>query len=144
VNEIYHHALKLLRTRDHSTQQLIEKLRAKFGSVPPEVLTELRARHFLDDRRFAENLVRKRSGSHRDRVREELAAAGLDSEIIDSALANAEWPSLRDVLKAKMADSRLRAPLQRREVARLFRALSRLGYSEEELREELEQLHDQQ
>ena len=55
------------------------------------------------------------------------------------------WPSLRDVLKAKIAGWRLHAPLQRRDAARLFRALSRLGYSEEEIREELEQqLHEQQ
>ena len=31
MNEIYHHALKLLRRKDYTKQQLLEKLEAKFG-----------------------------------------------------------------------------------------------------------------
>jgi hypothetical protein len=38
---------------------------------------------------------------------------------------------------------RLRAPLEKREAARLFRLLSRMGYPEDDIREELEQLHEQ-
>jgi regulatory protein len=143
VDEIYHHALKLLRRRDYTEKQLREKLADKFEDVPSEVFSLLRAKRFLDDRRYAENFVAKHTDTHPARVRELLDAAGVPRETIDLALSTVNWPSLRDVLKAKMLDWRFAPPLERRDVARLFRALSRLGYSEDELREELEQLHEQ-
>jgi regulatory protein len=137
VDEIYHHALKLLRRRDYTEKQLREKLEDKFDDVPSEVFSMLQARRFLDDRRYAENFVAKHADTHPARVREMLAEAGVPRETIDLAVTTVNWPSLRDVLKAKMLDWRFAPPLERREAARLFRALSRLGYSEDELREEL-------
>ena len=143
MSRIYHEALKLLRRRDYTQKQLRERLCQKFGEVPESVVAELVARRFLDDRRYAENLAAKRSGYHLDRIREELSAAGVSPEIADSVLANMIRPSLTAVLKTKMADWHLSAPLERREAARLFRTLSRLGFPEDEIREELEQLHEQ-
>jgi SOS response regulatory protein OraA/RecX len=143
VDEIYHHALTLLRRRDYTEKQLREKLEDKFEDVPSAVFSMLRAKRFLDDRRYAENFVAKHSDAHPTRVRELLADAGVPRETIDLAVAAVNWPSLRDVLKAKMLDWRFAPPLGRRDAARLFRALSRLGYSDDELREELEQLHEQ-
>jgi SOS response regulatory protein OraA/RecX len=143
VEEIYHHALKLLRRKDYTVRQLREKLEARFGELPEEVTAKLRAKRFLDDRRYAENFVLKHAESHPSWVRIALEDAGIDSETIETTLAGRTWPSLPDVLKAKMENSRLRPPLQRRDVARLFRLLSRLGYPEEDIREELEQLHEQ-
>ena len=143
MQEIYHHALKLLRRRDYTVQQLQEKLEARFGDVPEEVVAQLLAKRFLDDRRYAENFVTKHEDSHPDWVRTALEEAGVRSEIAAAAVESRTWPSLPHVLKAKMENSRLRPPLQRRDVARLFRLLSRLGYPEEDIREELEQLHEQ-
>jgi SOS response regulatory protein OraA/RecX len=144
VNEIYHHALKLLRRKDYTKQQLLEKLEAKFGDVPLEVTELLLTKRFLDDRRYAENFVTRHADSHQSWVRQALEEAGIDHLIIDHAVKAVGWPSLRDVLKAKMLASRLRPPLERREAARLFRLLSRMGYPEEDIREELEQFHEQQ
>lgn len=143
MNEIYHHALKLLRRRDYTQQQLRQRLEAKFGIVPDEVPAQLLAKRFLDDRRYADNFIAKHPEAHPDRVREDLQEAGVDAGITEQAIASVDWPSLQGVLKAKMADWRLSPPLQRRDVARLFRVLSRLGYPEDEIREELEQLHEQ-
>jgi SOS response regulatory protein OraA/RecX len=143
VNEIYHHALKLLRRKDYTKQQLLEKLEAKFGKVPEEVTETLLRKRFLDDRRYAENFVAKHADSHPDWIRQSLEDAGVERQDINRALATADWPSLRDVLKAKMLVWRLRPPLERRDVARLFRLLSRLGYPEEDIREELEKFHEQ-
>jgi len=143
VEEIYHHALKLLRRKDYTKRQLREKLEARFGDIPEEVTTILLAKRYLDDRRYAENFVTRHADSHPSWVRAALEEAGVDSQIVDAALATHTWPSLPVVLKAKMENSRLRPPLQRRDVARLFRLLSRLGYPEEDIREELEQLHEQ-
>ena len=143
MNEIYHHALKLLRRKDYTRHQLLHKLEAKFGEVPEEVTAELLKKRFLDDRRYSENFVVKHADSHPDWVRQSLDEAGVQRETIDQAIANSHWPSLRDVLKAKMLVWRLRPPLERRDAARLFRLLSRLGYPEEDIREELEQFHEQ-
>ena len=143
MNEIYHHALKLLRRKDYTQKQLQEKLEAKFGKIPEEIPLQLLAKRFLDDRRYAGNFVAKHGESHPDWVRRTLEDAGIDHEIIVQAIDAADWPSLRDVVKAKMLVWRLRPPLQRRDVARLFRLLSRLGYPEDDIREELEQLHEE-
>jgi len=143
VNEIYHHALKLLRRRDYTQRQLREKLEAKFGEAPQEVVQLLLQKRFLSDDRYAENFVRKHVESHPDWVRQALDDAGVAREAIDNAIAARDWPSLPEVLKAKMQNWRLRPPLDRRDVARLFRLLSRLGYPEENIREELEQFHEQ-
>ena len=143
MDEIYHQALKLLRRRDYSVRQIRMKLSEKFGDVPSEIIRQLIEKRFLDDRRFAENVVLKSGDRHPSRVREELAGAGVSEETADSAIALKDWPSLQSVLKAKMNSLRLRAPLHRREASRLFRILSRLGYEEDEIREELKRLHDE-
>ena len=143
MEEIYHHALKLLRRKDYTQRQLQRKLEERFGTVPDSIAPRLLAKRFLDDRRYAENFVVKHGDSHPSWVRTALEEAGIDRETTDIVVDNWTWPSLQDVLKAKMQDWRLRPPLDRRDVARLFRLLSRLGYPEEDLREELEQLHEQ-
>ena len=143
MKEIYHHALKLLQRRDYTQKQLREKLEEKFGEFPDEVTQQLLAKRFLDDRRYADNFITRHPDRHSNWVREALLDAGVDGTTIEGAISASDWPSLRDVLKAKMLAWRLRPPLERRDVARLFRLLSRLGYPEDDIREELEQLHEQ-
>ena len=143
MNEIYHHALKLLRRKDYTKRQLLEKLEAKYGEVPESLAQQLLAKRYLDDRRYAENFVARHPDFHPDWVRQALEDAGVDTPTVNLAVSNFHWPSLREVLKAKMIAWRLRPPLERRDMARLFRFLSRLGYPEEDIREELEQLHEQ-
>jgi len=144
VDEIYHQGLKLLRRRDFTIAQLREKLAGKFSEVPEEVIERLQKKRFLDDARYAENFVVKRRDFHPSLVREELLSSGISPEIVEQALATNDWPSLRHVVRAKMIDWKLQVPIHRREVGRLYRALARLGYPEDEIREELEQLHEQQ
>jgi SOS response regulatory protein OraA/RecX len=143
VEEIYHHALKLLRRKDYTRQQLQKKLEERFGVIPESIPEKLLAKRFLDDRRYAENFVARHADSHPSWVRLALEEAGVDRKTRDFVVDNWTWPSLQDVLKAKMRDWHLRPPLDRRDVARLFRLLGRLGYPEEDIREELEQLHEQ-
>ena len=143
VDEIYAHALKLLRMRDYTIAELHKKLEAKFGSAPQAVFDVLIQKKFLNDRRFAENYVARR----RDRcvflLRQELIDKGVDAEIADEILSNADFPSLKQAVADKMADWKLRVPLQSRDAARLFRALVRLGYDEDAIREEIDQINDQ-
>ena len=143
MEEILSYALKLLRGRDYTVIRLREKLATKFGSVTEETIDHLLKRKFLNDRRFAENYVRKRKERGAAVLREELAARGVPAPLIEETLDATDWPSLREALAAKMDDWKLRAPLQPRDAARLFRALLRLGYDEDAIREEIEQLHEQ-
>jgi SOS response regulatory protein OraA/RecX len=142
VNEIYLHALKLLRARDYTAAALREKLEAKFGAVPESVIEQLIQKKFLNDRRFAENYVTKRKKKGAAALREELLARGVAAELIGEILSQSEWPSLQAAVKAKMNDLNLRSPLQPRDAGRLFRALLRLGYDEDAIREEIEQLRE--
>ena len=137
MNEIYHYSLKLLKRRDYTVSQLTRKLEAKFGAAPAEVIQQLLQKKFLSDRRFAQNYVEKRKQRGAAQVREELAARGVPSEVAEEILSETEWPSLQDAVAAKMDDWRLRPPLQPRDAARLFRALFRLGYDEDAIREEI-------
>jgi SOS response regulatory protein OraA/RecX len=142
VDEIYHQALKLLRRRDYTVAQLREKLESKFGEFPKETIDMLQKKRFLDDARFAGNFVMKRRDSHPSSVRDELMNSGVSPEIIEQALSVNDWPSLQHVVRAKMIDWKLQAPIHRKEANRLYRVLARLGYPEDEIREELEQLHE--
>ena len=139
MDKIYHYALKLLKRRDYTVFELTEKVEAKFGVVPPEVIQQLLQKKFLSDRRFAENYVEKRKLRGAAQVREELTARGVPSEVAEEILSETEWPSLQEAVAAKMDDWRLRPPLQPRDAARLFRALFRLGYDEDAIREEIDE-----
>jgi len=140
VDEIYAHALKLLRMRDYTLAGLQKKLEAKFGRAPQEVLDLLTQKKFLNDRRFAENYVERRKSRGSQLLRQELIEKGVAAELADEILSRADFPSLKRALAAKMTDWKLRVPLQSRDAARLFRALVRLGYNEDAIREEIEQL----
>ena len=72
-------------------------------------------------------------------LREDLIARGVAVEIIDETLSQVDSPSLREAMVAKMKDWKLRTPLQPRDAARLFRALLRLGYDEDAIREVIEE-----
>ena len=138
VDEIYTYALKLLKSRDYSIASLRERLEARFGEVPQQVFEQLLQKNFLNDRRFAENYIARRKRRGPAAVREELLARGITAGLANEMVSRTEWPSLRDALNAKMNDWKLRVPLQPRDAARLFRALLRLGFNEDAIREEIE------
>jgi len=142
VDEIYAHALKLLRMRDYTIAGLQKKLQSKYGVVPEAVLDLLIQKKFLNDRRFTENYVSRRKDRGVSLLRQELINKGVDTDIVDEILSNAEFPSLKEAVAAKMNDWKLRVPLQSRDAARLFRALVRLGYDEDAIREEIDQIND--
>jgi SOS response regulatory protein OraA/RecX len=140
VDEIYAYALKLLKSRDYSVATLRAKLEGKFGSSPDAVIDQLLRKNFLNDRRFGQNHVEKRKEKGPAQLREELLARGIVAELADEILSQADWPSLHEALNARMKDWKLRAPLQQRDAARLFRALQRLGFDEDAIRGEIERL----
>ena len=140
VDEIYAYALKLLKGHDYSVFTLSNKLEGRFGTAPEPVLDLLLRKNFLNDRRFAQNHIERRRDKGPAQLREELLARGIAAELADEILSQADWPSLHEALNVKMKDWKLRAPLQSRDAARLFRALQRLGFDEDAIREEIELL----
>jgi SOS response regulatory protein OraA/RecX len=141
--EIYLYAVQLLAKRDHSVSDLHRKIETKFGAAPADVFQELIRKNFLNDRRFTEHYCARKKEKGPAVLRDELLSHGVAAEIVDEILSRVEWPSLRDALKDKMNGWKLRAPLQSRDAARLFRALLRLGYEEDAIHEEIEQLQQQ-
>ena len=144
MDEIYSYALKLLRARDYTVAGLSEKLQAKFGTAPPEIIELLLQKKFLNDRRFAQNYTAKRRNIGAERLREELSARGVPPELVEEILSETDWPSLHEAAAAKMNSWKLHPPVEPREAARLFRALFRLGYDEDAIREELERIKNEQ
>ena len=143
MNDIYSHALKLLSGRDYTIESLRRKLEARFGTVPDDVIDLLVQKGYLNDRRYAEIYVARRKRYGPARLREELRNRGVPEEITHDVISQLDLPSLKDALKATMTDWKLRPPLSSRDAARLFRALSRLEYDEDAIREEIKQFHDQ-
>src|SRR6516162_5629988 len=140
MDEIYSYALKLLRGRDYTVSILTQKLKAKFGAVPPEVIEQLLKKKFLNDRRFTENYVAKRKDRGAPQLLDELMARGIPAELADEIVSGTDWPSLQEALAAKIKVWDLREPLHQRDAGRLCRALLRLGYDEDAVREEIEKL----
>jgi len=87
-------ALRSLRTRDRSVQELDKRLAASGADDEEraEVLGSLQRTGLLDDRRFAEDraasLARRSAGDAL--IRHELAAAGVAAELVEGALASLE------------------------------------------------------
>ena len=144
MDKVYAYALKLLNGHDFSVADLRKRLELKFGIPPDITIQQLVQKNFLNDRRFADNYVARRKHRGQAAVREELLAHGIPTALADEVVRQAEWPSLREALGAKMKDLKLRTPLQLRDAARLFRALHRLGYEEDAIREEIENINAQQ
>ena len=127
-------ALRLLGRRDYTTAELQEKLVSKGADADAvaDVLADLRQQRLVDDRRVAAAHVRtasrlKRRG--RARIARELAARGLEREVIDDALAalprESEAAAIAEILIRKRVPAKLSAPERRR----IFQHLLRRGFS---------------
>ena len=137
---MYGYAIKLLAVRDYSVRRMKARLEKRFNRNSERVIDRLLSQKFLDDLRFAESFVRVRKSRGRLRLRAELIRDGIGETMADDVLEREDWTSLVEVLKDKMSGLKLIPPVSLREAARLSRFLRRLGYDEEEIREELEKL----
>jgi regulatory protein len=109
------------------------------------VLGELRARRALDDARFAENFVSYRAarGQGPARIRQDLKALGIPSELLDSAIAQgADWAGL--CRRARVRKFGPQPPGAWAEKARQARFLQYRGFSSDHIRLVLgSDLHDE-
>ena len=125
-------ALGLLVRREHSRKELSRKLVAKGvdSGDAESAVARLQAEGWQDDARFAESVVRNRSGSGYGplHIRAELASHGLDSEAIEAALATFEgdWQEqARALVQRRFGENGPQELAQRRKAADL---LARRGF----------------
>jgi regulatory protein len=135
-------ALKYLARREYSVQELSRKLRKK--GYPPihcdRVIEQLVEQELLSDRRYAEALLnaRIRKGIGPVRIRHDLDEAGVDKEIVDEVLSDAdvEWTEeLRRQLIKKYGDT---APGTYKEWVKRARYLNSRGFSSDQIQAVLE------
>ena len=139
-------ATDLLSRRDHSTSELLQKLRQKgfdpeAAQAAADKLTDC---GYLDDRRFAETyaaeLVRSK-GFGKRRITTELFRKGVPRDIIDEVLDALELPenALPDLIARKYA----RNLTTEKGVRRTFDALVRMGYAPGEIKVALQDALEQ-
>jgi regulatory protein len=124
-------ALRLLGRREFSRQELEKRLRA-YAEAPAELealLDDLAERGWLSDARYADALVRKRTGQFSRRaIAQELKQAGVAIEVTDAALAvadpDAEFAAALALCQRKFR----RAPADQKDKARQIRFLQSRGY----------------
>ncbi|WP_405322120.1 regulatory protein RecX [Frisingicoccus sp.] len=130
-------ALNLLKTRDHTYKELIQKLK-KDGypeAVIQETLSYVNAYHYMDDRRYAKNYVayhgRKKS---RKELRYELESKGIDLNSFQYGDWDLEFPddriTIQTVLVKKWGEDP-RPDLKEKE--RMVRYLARRGFASNDI-----------
>ena len=125
-------ALRLLGRREFSRQELAKRLRA-YAEEPAALealLDDLAARGWLSDVRYADALVRKRTGHYAQRsIAQELKRAGVSEDVTAAALPavdpDQEFASALALCRRKFR----RAPVEQKEKARQLRFLLSRGYS---------------
>ena len=130
--------MKLLARREHSARELAIKLEARGYATDAvaETLAALAAKSLLSDERFCETYVHHRiaRGYGPLRIRHELAQRGVDGQLIEQALdqADVDWHKhLAEVRAGKFGGGK---PREFAEQARQGRFLQQRGFSTEDIR----------
>ena len=125
-------ALRLLARREFSRQELERRLRAYSASSAEldTLLDDLVQRGWLSDTRYADALVRKRSGQFARRaIAQELKQAGVEEDVAAAVLAPADPDEEFAAALALCQRKFHRAPLDQKEKTRQIRFLQSRGYS---------------
>lgn len=133
-------ALRLLGRREFSRQDLASRLRTYLDVEKGEtsetlntLLDDLAERGWLSDARYAEALVRKRTGQYARRsIARELKQAGVDEEVTLAALVQNPESDPEEAFAAALALCQRKfrhAPVEQKEQARQMRFLLTRGYA---------------
>lgn len=136
-------ALRLLSTREYSRAELVRKLtpHEEQPGTLAQALDELQAKGFISEQRVAESVVNRRAGKlGATRIRHELQTKGLDTQVVDAALAqlqSSEFERAKDIWQRKfgllVVDASDRAA-RASATARQMRFLLTRGFSAEVVR----------
>jgi len=134
-------ALGLLARREHSAGELGRKLEGRgYDSTAVEaVLSSLEQEKLLSDDRFVEEFVaaRVRRGSGPMKIREELRGKGVDSGLVEQAMAarKGEWGGMAEEARRKRFGTA--PPKDMTERARQGRFLQQRGFTMDDIRKAL-------
>ena len=130
--------MKLLARREHSARELARKLAAR-GYAADDVadtLAALAAKSLLSDERFCESYVHHRitRGYGPLRIRHELVQRGVDAQLIEQVLDQADVDWRRHLAEVRAGKFGSRMPAGFTEQARQGRFLQQRGFSTEDIR----------
>ena len=144
-DEIYASAIQALARRAYSVHEmrLFLDRRAEDKDAVRPIIERLKQNDYLDDARYARQFVRLRAEIRKQgtfRIARDLRARGVPDRHIEAALAERaaesdEGELVRAQLSRKLKS--LRAPLDERRKASLYRSLLRSGFSPDTIRREL-------
>ena len=134
-------AMRLLTRREHSCQELHQKLKRKgFNeSLVQQITDDLKQQGFLSDERFAESFLRFRrsKGNGPIRIQQELKQRGVSDEIIAATVVedDSEWFDLACNVREKRFGKSL--PESVAERAKQQRFLQYRGFNHQQLKHAL-------
>jgi regulatory protein len=136
---IYRSAIGLLARREHSSNELQQKLLQRFpdaGDAVQTVLTRLIEEGYQSDSRYVEAYTRSRlnKGYGPQRLRQELYLRGVDNQLIEAALSqmNSDGKPLESLLHAWRKKFKA-LPQDAREKSRQINFLRYRGFSSSEI-----------
>lgn len=131
--DVKHAAMKMLSNREHSCQELQQKLKRK-GFKPPlieQIVAELRDEGLVNDKRFAEAYTRSRSGRGYGpyRIQQELKQRGTSEDIINEVVQidHQDWQDLAAQVRIKRFGGKV--PKDLNEKAKQLRFLQYRGFT---------------
>jgi len=133
-------AVGLLARRDYAGGELAGKLgqRGFAGPLIETLIGELRARHLLDDERYAGHFVQYhvRRGQGPARIRRELTEAGVAAGLIDAALGSvSDWAEIARQVRRRRFGAK--PPASWPEKGRQARFLQYRGFTNDHIRSAL-------
>ena len=144
-SSLYDAAIKILMRRAHSVHEMKQALerRCEDKSLIKKVLDRLKSAGYIDDARYAKQFARQRTEVRKQgkfRVARDLRARGVPDRHIEAALDTVftetdEAALVRARLRRRLAH--LRAPLDQRRLASLYRSLLAAGFSADVIRAEI-------
>jgi regulatory protein len=136
-SEVWNRALRLLARRDHSVQELQQKLRSKGAETGliDRVLERLLQEDWLNEQRFADGFTRSRvaRGEGPYRIRRELQERGVGEESIGAAMAPFEDGWFDRAVEVKERKFGAEVVEELRERAKQQRFLQYRGFSHEQI-----------
>jgi regulatory protein len=130
VVELRARALRLLARREHTRQELEQKLspHSESSEALQDLISNLKAKNQLSEERFAEERARKLSRKYgAARIRQDLKAKGVSEELIGRVSAEGELERARAILERKYREP----AATREEKAKRMRFLQSRGFSSE-------------
>lgn len=139
-------ALRYLGRREYALEELRRKLvrRGVGEDVAASVVAELADQGYVSDERFAEAMIRQRTGRGYGpaRIRAELRGKGVDATIVDRALGafEADWYERALSWARGWTRGGARGPLDEKARARLYRAGTNRGFSHDQVMQAIDRM----